>query len=209
MTPDSSDRTRTSADQPVAESMRLVEAIAAGDREAEREFVERYQPRVRAMLLARTRNADAAADLVQDVIIESICALRKGQLREAAKLTPFVLGIARNLLNSHFRGAARQPESIELPDELPDLSSASNHVDDEQRESIAMQAIASLEVVDRTILQMTLVDGLKPGAIAERLHLNPDVVRQRKLRATRKVMDFVRGQSQKEPALYIVSGQKK
>jgi RNA polymerase sigma-70 factor (ECF subfamily) len=189
--------------------MRLVEAIAAGDREAEREFVERYQPRVRAMLLARTRNADAAADLVQDVIIESICALRKGQLREAAKLTPFVLGIARNLLNSHFRGAARQPESIELPDELPDLSSASNHVDDEQRESIAMQAIASLEVVDRTILQMTLVDGLKPGAIAERLHLNPDVVRQRKLRATRKVMDFVRGQSQKEPALYIVSGQKK
>jgi RNA polymerase sigma factor (sigma-70 family) len=209
MTPDSSDRTRTSADQPVADSARLVEAIAAGDHEAEREFVERYQPRVRAMLLARTRNADAAADLVQDVIIESICALRKGQLREAAKLTPFVLGIARNLLNSHFRGAARQPESIELPDELPDLSTTSNHVEDEQRESIAMQAIASLELVDRTILQLTLVDGMKPGAIAERLRLNPDVVRQRKLRATRKVMDFVRGQSQKEPALYIVSGQKK
>jgi DNA-directed RNA polymerase specialized sigma24 family protein len=99
------------------ENERLVLAIASGDREAERTFVLQYLPRVRAMLLARTRNPDLAADLQQDVMIEAICALRRGQLREVAKLSSFVLGIARNLLNGHFESAARQPVSLEFPDD--------------------------------------------------------------------------------------------
>jgi RNA polymerase sigma-70 factor (ECF subfamily) len=196
------------ADQAAQENARLVLAIAAGDREAERDFAERYLPRVRAMLLARSRNADLTADLQQDVMIEAICALRQGNLRESSKLTPFVLAIARNVLNSHYRGAARQPESLEFPDDLPDLSSATAQLEDQQRETLAMSAIASLEQLDKTILQMTLVDGLKPGAIAERLRMNPDVVRQRKLRATRRVVDFVRGRSQKEISFHSVMGQK-
>lgn len=196
------------ADQAAQESVRLVTAIAGGDREAEREFAQRYLPKVRAMLLARSRNPDLTADLQQDVMIEAICALRQGQLRESSKLTPFVLAIARNVLNSHYRSSARQPEPLEFPDDLPDLSSASGTVEEQQRESLAMAAIASLEATDRSILQLTLVDGLKPGAIAERLGLNPEVVRQRKLRATKKAIDFVRGRSQKEFSIHSITGQK-
>jgi RNA polymerase sigma-70 factor (ECF subfamily) len=192
-----------------ATSVRLVAAIAAGDREAEREFAAIYLPRVRAMLLARSRNSDLAADLLQDVMIEAICALRRNQLREASRLTPFVLAIARNVLNSHYRGSVRQPESLEFPDDLPDLNDAAGRVEEQERESMAMKAISSLDQTDKTILQMTLVDGLKPGVIAERLHLNPDVVRQRKLRATRRVIDFVRGRSQNPSSFHIMSGQKK
>jgi DNA-directed RNA polymerase specialized sigma24 family protein len=103
---------------------------------------------------------------------------------------------------------ARQPEPLEFPDQLPDLSSPVLP-EEELREDAAMRAIASLEVLDRTILHLTLVDGLKPGAIAEKLRLNPDVVRQRKLRATRKVIDLVRGQSQKPSSIHIVAGQKR
>jgi RNA polymerase sigma-70 factor (ECF subfamily) len=192
------------AEQAALENARLVAAIAAGNRDAEREFVERFHRRVKAMLTARTRNADAAADLLQDVMVESICALRKGQLREPAKLAAFVLGIARNLVRGHFRGLARQHESLELPDLVPDLSRSAVEFE-ERREDSAMQAIASLEVLDRTILHLTLVDGLKPGAIAERLRMSSDVVRQRKLRATRKIIDLVRLQSQRPPSLHIVS----
>ena len=61
-----------------------------------------------------------------------------------------------------------------------------------------MSAISSLEPVDRTIQKMTLVDGHKPGVIAERLGLSSDVVRQRKLRAIRRVTELVRGESQRE-----------
>jgi len=113
-------------------------------------------------------------------------------------LSSFVIAIARNRLNNHFRSSIRAPESLEFPDNLPDLSREADKVEEQERETLAMNAIASLEPLDKTILQMTLVDGLKPGIIAQRLHLNPDVVRQRKLRATRRVIDFVRRQSQTE-----------
>ena len=185
------------------ENERLVQAIACGDHEAERTFVLQYLPKVRAMLLARTRNADLTADLQQDVMLEAICALRRGQLREVAKLSSFVLGIARNLLNSHFKSAARQPVSLEFPDYLPDLTQATDELADLQQGELAQRAIASLNQVDQAILHMTLVEGLKPGAIAERLHLSSDVVRQRKVRATRKVIDFVSRLSQNKSAAHL------
>jgi|HubBroStandDraft_1064217.scaffolds.fasta_scaffold175199_2 RNA polymerase sigma factor (sigma-70 family) len=197
------------AEQAAQECARLVAAIGAGDRDAEKEFALRYMPRVKAMLLARSRNPDLAADLQQEVMIESICALRRGQLRESAKLTPFVLAIARNVLNSHFRGASRQPESLEFPSDLPDTRSSVEDFEERQREGLAMAAIESLDKLDREILQLTLVNGMKPGAIAEHLNINPDVVRQRKLRATRRVMEFVRSRSQKDPGGHLITGRKK
>jgi RNA polymerase sigma factor (sigma-70 family) len=195
--------------QAAPESQRLVSAILGGDRNAEGEFALLYMRPVKAMLMARSRNPDLAADLAQDVMIEAICALRRGQLREPAKLSSFVIAIARNLLNSHFRGEVRRPESLELPDNLPDLSLASDPAEEQERESLALNAITSLDPLDRCILQMTLVDGLKPGVIAERLRMNPDVVRQRKLRATRRVIDLVRAESQTGPNLHLVTGRRK
>jgi RNA polymerase sigma-70 factor (ECF subfamily) len=188
------------------ENERLVLAIASGDQEAERSFVVKYLPKVRAMLLARTRNPELAADLQQDVMIEAICALRRGQLREAAKLSMFVLGIARNLLNSHYQRAARQPVSLEFPDNLPDLAVAKDSIEEEQEQTLARRAISRLAPIDKAILQLTLVDGLKPGVIAERLGLSPDVVRQKKLRATRKVVDSVIKLSQNRSTAYCIAG---
>jgi RNA polymerase sigma-70 factor (ECF subfamily) len=185
--------------------VRLVQAILGGSREAEGEFVTRYLRPLRVMLLARTRDRDLAADLVQDTMIQALCALRRGNLREPAKLSAFVMAVARNVLNSHFRASVRQPESLEFPDDLPGLSTV-DCVEDRERETLAMNAIASLDPLDKQILQMTLVDGLKPGIIAQKLQVNPDVVRQRKVRATRRVIDFVRGQSQTPSGAHIESG---
>jgi RNA polymerase sigma-70 factor (ECF subfamily) len=181
----------------------LVFAIASGDLEAERTFVERYLPSVRAMLLARTRDPDLAADLQQDVMIEAICALRHGQLREVAKLSSFVLGIARNLLNGHFESAARQPMSLEFPNELPDLATATDFVAEQQAQSLAARAISTLDPVDRSILHLTLVEGLKPGVIAQRLRLSSEVVRQKKVRATRKVANLILKLSQNNSTAHL------
>jgi RNA polymerase sigma factor (sigma-70 family) len=185
-------------DATQGEDTGLVAAIAAGSPESESAFVARYLPKVRTLLIVRSRNPELAQDLQQDVMIEALCALRKGQLRDAERLSAFVAGIARNVLNNHFRGQSRTPMHEELPAELADTSREhpSDSEESELRRQMAHQAIASLNDVDRSILQMTLVDDLKPGRIAERLGLDPDVVRQRKLRATRRVMEFVRNLSQ-------------
>ena len=68
----------------------------------------------------------------------------------------------------------------------------------------ALKAISSLDAGGPEHSAMTLIDGLKPGVIAERLRLNPDVVRQRKLRATRRVIEIVHGSSQKGLESHIV-----
>lgn len=192
--------------QNVLEDERLVRALAEGNPEAEREFALRFLPRVRAMLRARLRNSDLATDLVQDVMIESICALRRGQLREPSKLTAFVLAIARNVLYSHFSDVKRSPESLEFPDDLPDLRSVSDEFEVEQRRVLAMNAIAALDPADKIILHLTLVDGLKPGVIAQKLGLSPEVVRQRKVRATRRVAEFVAERSQNAPSMDYTTG---
>jgi RNA polymerase sigma factor (sigma-70 family) len=206
MSPDPSDADPTSTPpQAFQHSAGLVQAIAAGDRLAEQAFVDRYMPPVRAMLLARSRNPDLALDLRQDVMIEALCALRAGRLNDPEKLTQFVIGIARNLLNNHFR-SHRRTEPIEAPEDLPDLSCATLAVEDEERSQRALHAISSLDRVDRDILLLTLVEGLKPGAIAERLGLSNDVVRQRKQRATRRVIELVRPPSQNPPDRHIIVG---
>jgi RNA polymerase sigma factor (sigma-70 family) len=206
MSPEQSDATNSSTPpQVLQDNAGLVHAIAAGDRHAEQAFVDRYLPPVRAMLLARSRNPDLAADLRQDVMIEAICALRAGRLNDPEKLTQFVIGIARNLLNSHFRSQGRT-EAIESPEDLPDLYSATLAVEDEERSQRALHAISSLDHIDRDILLLTLVEGLKPGAIAERLGLSNDVVRQRKQRATRRVIDLIRPPSQNPSGTHLIVG---
>jgi len=192
--------------QPALEDERLVRALAEGNQEAEREFAVRFLPRVRAMLRARLRGSDVAADLVQDVMIESISALRRGSLRDSSKLTAFVLAIARNVLYSHFSDVKRSPESLEFPDDLPDLRSLSEELEGEQRRVLAMNAIAGLDPTDKMILQLTLVEGLKPGMIAEKLGMSSDVVRQRKIRATRRVADYVADRSQNASPVDYTTG---
>ena len=110
-------------------------------------------------------------------MIEAICALRPGPLREPAKLSSFVLAVARNRLNNRYRSSICGPESLEFPDNLPDLFSSADKVEEKERENLALNAILKLKPLDETILQMTLADGLRPGIIAGRLSLNPDVVR--------------------------------
>src|ERR1700679_1556898 len=143
MSVDHSDKQGSVTQQPAHESERLVRAILEGDREAEQAFAARYLRPVKAMLLARSRNSDLTADLAQDVMIEAICALRRGQLRDPAKLSSFVIAIARNRLNNHFRSAIRTPESLDFPDNLPDLSRPAEKVEEQEREVLAMSAITS------------------------------------------------------------------
>jgi RNA polymerase sigma-70 factor (ECF subfamily) len=111
----------------------LVHRIAAGhDTEAEAELVRRMAPRIRLYGLRHLRHADSADDLVQQVLIVTLEALRAGRLREAEKLASFVLGTCRmavmdlrrsahrrNVLLERFGVAALAPE----PDAMPQLDS--------------------------------------------------------------------------------------
>src|SRR6476661_114876 len=78
------------------EDAELARRIASGcDREAESELFRRMSPRIRLYGLRHLRDAHAADDLTQQVMLTLLERLRAGRLREPEKLASFVLGTCR------------------------------------------------------------------------------------------------------------------
>ncbi len=172
----------------------LAARIGSGDRSAEEEFVRAFLPRVLDFVCVRTQDRELANDVGQEVMMAVISALREGRVRDPDNLPGFVYGTARNQMQERLRRRAKEKLDPILPGfDLPHLDPP--YEDAEQLER-ANRAIDALEPADRRILLMTLVDGLKPQAIARSLGLSGDVVRQRKVRAIKKVTEWIRGASQ-------------
>ena len=186
------------ADTPLStqEQVSLAERIRQGDSSAENEFVRLYGDRVFVMVLARTRDPEAARDLRQEVLMAVLRALRNGQVREAERLAAFVHGTARNLLSNYWRARALQPKEEALSSKLL-LVEPGNEFETLERVNLVRQVLERLDSTDRKILLMTMVEGLKPGEIANRLNLTPEVVRQRKSRSIKKVIEHIRKMSRR------------
>ena len=99
----------------------LVVRIAAGHRDAEEEVCRRMGPRIRLYGLRHLRSATAADDLVQQVLLKTVEALRAGRLRDTEKLAPFVLGTCRMTVLDLRRSTRRQDRLLEAfgPDLVP------------------------------------------------------------------------------------------
>jgi RNA polymerase sigma-70 factor (ECF subfamily) len=180
------------------EQIRLVDRIRGGDAAAEDELVRTFQRPVLALLVARTRDREACRDLAQETFMAVLTAVRAGRLREAAKLAAFVSGTARNLALKFIRSRRTQP----LPaDEAPEPRSPAPEADleAEERAVLVAQALDHLEDSERQVLSLTWLDGLAPRQIARRLGVSSDVVRTRKSRALKKVVDYVRGRTRTRP----------
>jgi len=104
----------------------LVRRIAAGDYSAETEFVRRYQPRLRYVLLRQmAQHPHDVDDLVQSALTAALIRLRDQSIDDPARLGGFIYGIAKNLRFALLRDRARHdgnadPEILDhLPDEQP------------------------------------------------------------------------------------------
>jgi RNA polymerase sigma factor (sigma-70 family) len=138
------------------------------------------------MIAARIHDREAARDLAQDALIAALSALRAGSLREADRLAAFVHGVGRNVANNYLR--RRQTAPLEVPLDPEAIPAADSDVEERDRRAIAARALRSLPATDRQVLGLTLVDGLKPAEIAQRLGEHVDVIRTRKSRALKKVI---------------------
>jgi RNA polymerase sigma factor (sigma-70 family) len=172
----------------------LVRAIQAGDAPSEEEFARVFYPHVMALAVSRTRDREAALELTQEILMSVLQALRKGLLREPEKLPAFVVGTARNLINHRFQEMARHPAPVSF-DPAVDPSPVAGRpclpqesgIEEEERRSLARQAMAKLKPLDRHILFLILAEGLKPQEVALKVGLKPENVRNRKSRAIKMV----------------------
>jgi RNA polymerase sigma factor (sigma-70 family) len=174
----------------------LVARIRSGDAAGEEELVRLYNRQVLLIATARTRDREAARDLAQEILMAVLQAVRAGKLREADKLSAFVQGTARNLINNYLRTRARRAECA-----LDSASTASKDSVAEQefqeRRRLVQLELERFSLLDQKILLYSLVDGHSLAKVAERLEISHEAVRARKSRMIKKIMKKFVGLSHK------------
>jgi RNA polymerase sigma-70 factor, ECF subfamily len=85
----------------------LVERILAGERGAEEELVCRYSRGVSIIVRRIAKDPSVTEDLCQETFRLVLEKVRRGDLREAEKLSGFICSLARNLAIEHFRNCSR------------------------------------------------------------------------------------------------------
>jgi RNA polymerase sigma-70 factor (ECF subfamily) len=166
----------------------IAQRIAAGQREAEAELCSRMAPRIRLYGLRHLRSAAAADDLVQQVLVTTLEALRAGRLRDPEKLAPFVLGTCRVMVMDSRRSARRQEQLLEafggmlVPDQ-PSMPS----LDADQ----LARCVQGLKERERSVVVMTFYDERTAAEAAGLLgvsEVNVRVIRHRALKQLRACM---------------------
>ena len=184
----------SSSEAENAQRKTLAIRVAKGDTTAETELVHLFTPRIFMMGMTRIGDREAVRDLVQEVLIAVISALRKQQLLDPEKLPGFVAGTARNLINNYLRKRARRPLEETLSWDL-EQAVVESELHDAEQERVLQLALKALDEDDRQLVTMILTDDLQPRQIAAKLGVTAEVVRTRKLRAVRRLAGLVREMS--------------
>jgi RNA polymerase sigma-70 factor (ECF subfamily) len=164
--------------------------LAAGERDAEAELFRRLAPRVRLYGLRHLRDAAAADDLVQDVILMTCDSLRDGKVRDPHVLASFVLGMCRKVVANLRRGERRRRELLERHGRelLPAFSEPQPLLDLER----LARCLAALSERERTVVVSSFYAERSADEIGSELGLtagNVRVVRHRALASLRSCME--------------------
>ncbi|HEX2456835.1 MAG TPA: sigma-70 family RNA polymerase sigma factor [Vicinamibacterales bacterium] len=168
----------------------LAQRVADGHRQAEAEVCRRMGQRIRLYGLRHLRSASAADDLVQQVLLKTLEALRAGRLRDRDKLVPFVLGTCRMTVLDLRRSARRQEQLLEefgnvlVPDQPDDAVRL-----DGQRLARCVQALRERE---RSVIVMTFYDehsAVEAGTYLGISEANVRVIRHRAIKQLRTCME--------------------
>jgi RNA polymerase sigma-70 factor (ECF subfamily) len=135
---------------------RLVERIAAGDRRAEEELVERYYRGISFLIHREVGDYAAAEDLCQETFRIALEKLKRGEVREPEKLLGFICHLAHNLVIAHFRQVSRRAnqDGLEAAKDLPDPApSQIEQLLQKERDEIVRQVVRELKSPrDRQVL---------------------------------------------------------
>ncbi|WP_158277498.1 sigma-70 family RNA polymerase sigma factor [Opitutus sp. ER46] len=176
----------------------LVTRTLAGDREAYRRIVERYQALVCSVAYSSTGDLAHSEDVAQETFVAAWRQLR--QLREPGSLRSWLCGIARNLVANRRRQLATEPSHAGSP--LPVDAAGPEPLPSEaavrrEQEAILWQALAQIPELYREPLILFYREHQSVERVAVDLGLTEDVVRQRLSRGRKllhqEVARFVEG----------------
>jgi RNA polymerase sigma factor (sigma-70 family) len=157
----------------------LWQRSVAGDREAFRQIVERYQCLVCSLAYSASGNLSRSEDLAQDTFVTAWHKL--GDLREPSKLRAWLCGIVRNLCASAARRELRRggpTEPLDADHPSTEADPAAQAVSKEEAD-LLWRALAGLPETYREPLVLFYRQGRSITEVSGTLELSEDAVKQR------------------------------
>jgi RNA polymerase sigma-70 factor, ECF subfamily len=131
----------------------LMAQVAQGDRQAIRVLLERYQLIVYRFLLRLTGNSASAEDIMSEVFLELW--RHAASFEGRARLSTWILAIARNKAVSARRGRSEEPLDDAVAQAIPDEApTAEQTLDAARRSAILRQCLARLSAAHREIIDL-------------------------------------------------------
>ena len=161
----------------------LMERYVEGDAAAFHELFRRYEGRAFAFFARRTRSADRAEDLYQELFLRIHRARHAYDPRRP--FAPWFFQIARHLLIDDERRAFRNHE-VSL-DEFASNTSDAQRVDPIADRQWLAQLLGSLSETDRYVLLAAKGDGVSHAELADQLGKSVDAVNKMASRALRRL----------------------
>src|SRR5208337_4609144 len=168
--------------RPDINDAELVAESLGGNRDAFRLIVERYQTLISSLAYCATGNVSQSEDLAQQTFLSAWKQL--AELREPAKLRPWLCSIARSLIGKDFRRQGREPdyaaESLEAVDEWvsPEPLPPDQVISDEEK-AILWRSLERIPEIYREPLVLFYREHQSIEAVAQDLSLSEDAVKQR------------------------------
>ncbi|HEY7139872.1 MAG TPA: sigma-70 family RNA polymerase sigma factor [Methylomirabilota bacterium] len=159
---------------------------------AEAELARRFAPRIRLFGLRRLRDEAAAQDLVQEVLVTTLEALRAGRIRQPERLASFVLGACRMTIVNLRRGERRRARLLAqfAHDLAPAPAPSAGAAVDGHR---LADCLERLPARDRTVVALTFYLERSADEIARELGTSPGNVRVLRHRALARLHDCLAG----------------
>ena len=168
---------------------RIAGAGGAPDSAAEAELYRRLAPRVRLYGLRHLRDRQAAADLVQQVLLMTLERLRAGEIREPQKIASFVLGSCRMTVLEMRRGTRRREALLETWGDMAEAFEAPEPLAlDPDRLAGCLEALSER---DRSVVVLTFFADKQAEEVGAELAIsggNVRVIRHRALARLRECM---------------------
>jgi len=176
-----------------ADLARLIAASGSDARNAESALFERYAGRVRLYGRKHLKSEAAADDLVQQVMLRVLEALRAERVAEPAKLASFIFGTCRNVSWDLQRAEQRQ-RRLELETEI--LRTDGAPPEHSERDVVKLfHCMGELPEQQRRILRMSFMEDRAADDIAQSLGLSSGNVRVIRYRALGKLAACLSGEA--------------
>jgi RNA polymerase sigma-70 factor, ECF subfamily len=164
---------------------------AGGDAQAEGELYRRLARRVRLYGLRHLRDAHAAADLVQQVLLTTLERLRAGEVREPDKIASFVLGMCRMTVMEMRRGARRREALLAAWTDIDQTYETPEPIVlDPERLAGCLERLAARE---RSVVLLTFAADKAADEVGKELGISAGNVRVIRHRAIGKLRECMNG----------------